>query len=103
MKTIGIFEAKTHFPALCESVASTRTPVMVSKRGRPLVMIEPLTEEMTTGRADIHTSWRAWRAKHRETAGDFPEVWRQRGRAKGSPLRDGACATCSTPRFIPSR
>jgi antitoxin (DNA-binding transcriptional repressor) of toxin-antitoxin stability system len=88
MKTIGIFEAKTHFPALCESVASTRTPVMVSKRGRPLVMIEPLTEEMVTGRADIHTAWRSWRAKHSEIPGDFPEVWRQRRRAKDSPLRD---------------
>lgn len=88
MKTIGIFEAKTHFAALCESVASTRTPVVVSKRGKPMVVIEPLTEEMATGRADIHSSWRAWRAKHSEIPGDFPEVWRQRGRAKGSPLGD---------------
>ena len=35
VKTIGIFEAKTRFPALCESVATSRTPVLVSKRGRP--------------------------------------------------------------------
>lgn len=88
MKTVGIFEAKTHFPALCESVASSRTPVLVSKRGRPLVMIEPLRKELFEGRQDIHTAWRAWKAAHTEVPGDFPEVWLQRRRAKESPLRD---------------
>ena len=88
MKTIGIFEAKTHFPALCAGVALSRTPVLVSKRGRPLVMIEPVREELTGGRSDIHTAWRAWKAEHPEPAGDFPEVWRQRGKTKTNPLRD---------------
>ena len=88
MKTIGIFEAKTRFPAICEAVASTRTPVVVSRRGKPLVMIEPLAEELARGRPDIHTAWRSWRAKNAEVAGDFPEVWRRHGRPKGSPLRD---------------
>ena len=41
---IGIFEAKTRFPALRESVAASHTPVLVSKRGRPLVIIEPIRE-----------------------------------------------------------
>lgn len=88
MKTVGIFEAKTRFPALCESVANSRTPVVVSKRGKPLVVIGPLREELAAGRPDIHTAWRAWKAKHAEVPGDFPEVWRRRGRAKASPLRD---------------
>lgn len=88
MKTVGIFEAKTHFPALCASVALSRTPVLVSKRGRPLVMIEPVREELTGGRSDIHTAWRVWKAEHSEVAGDFPEVWLHRRRAKGTPLRD---------------
>jgi antitoxin (DNA-binding transcriptional repressor) of toxin-antitoxin stability system len=88
MKTVGIFEAKTRFPALCESVAASRTPVLVSKRGRPLVMIEPVREELAGGRPDIHTAWRAWKAEHSEVTGDFPEVWLHRQRAKGNPLRD---------------
>ena len=88
MKTVGIFEAKTHFPALCESVAVSRIPVLISKRGRPLVMIEPVREELAGGRSDIHTSWRAWKAEHPEVPGDFPEVWRHRQRTKGNPLRD---------------
>lgn len=88
MKIVGIFEAKTRFPALCESVAASRVPVLVSRRGRPLVMIEPIRKEMVGGRPDIHAAWKAWKAAHAELSGDFPEVWRQRGRAKGSPLRD---------------
>lgn len=88
MKTIGIFEAKTHFPSLCESVAASRMPVLVQKRGRPLVVIEPVREELAGGRPDIHQAWHAWKAANPEVPGDFPEVWRQRGRAKGNPLRD---------------
>lgn len=88
MKTIGIFEAKTRFPALCEGVAASRTPVLVSKRGRPLVMIEPIREELAGGLPDIHSAWRSWKKEHSEVAGDFPEIWRHRGRTKKSPLRD---------------
>lgn len=88
MKTIGIFEAKTRFPALCESVAASRTPVLVSKRGRPLVVIEPVREELIGDRPDIHAAWRAWKAGHAEVPGDFPEIWRRREGAKSNPLRD---------------
>jgi prevent-host-death family protein len=88
VKTIGIFEAKTHFAALCESVAGSRTPVLVSKRGRPLVVIEPVREELVGVRPDIHTAWRTWKSGHPEVPGDFPEVWRRRGSSKGNPLSD---------------
>lgn len=88
MKTVGIFAAKTHFPALCEQVASSRTPIMVSKRGRPLVVIEPVREELISARPDIHSAWQTWKADNPEVPGDFPDVWNQRGSAKDNPLAD---------------
>ena len=42
MKIVGMFEAKTHLSEICEAVASTREPVTVTKRGRPLVRIDPV-------------------------------------------------------------
>ena len=41
MRAIGLFEAKTKFSELCERVARKREAVVVTRRGRPLVRIEP--------------------------------------------------------------
>ena len=81
---IGIFEAKTRFPALRESVAASHTPVLVSKRGRPLVMIEPIREELAGNHSNFCTAWQSWRKEHSEVAEDFPEIWRHRGIAPPS-------------------
>ena len=48
MKTIGIFEAKTRLSEICEEVARTHTPVTVTRRGNPLVRIDPLDEKPMT-------------------------------------------------------
>ena len=40
--TIGLFEAKTKLSELCEQVAKRRQPVVITRRGRPLVRIEPV-------------------------------------------------------------
>lgn len=41
---IGLFEAKTKFSAICERVASTHAGVTITRRGMPLVRIEPIPE-----------------------------------------------------------
>lgn len=43
MNTIGIFEAKTKLSQICEQVHETHEPVLITKRGVPLVRIEPIT------------------------------------------------------------
>ena len=45
MKTVGIFEAKTKLSEICETVAGSGEACVVTKRGRPLVRIEPIREE----------------------------------------------------------
>ena len=42
MNVIGLFEAKTKFSELCQQVAAKREPVVVTRRGKPLVKIEPV-------------------------------------------------------------
>ncbi len=44
MKTLGIFEVKTKLSQVCEEVAETHEPVIVTKRGKPLVRITPVGE-----------------------------------------------------------
>ena len=45
MKTVGIFEAKTRLSEICEEVAKTGDTVVVTKRGKPIVRIEPLKRD----------------------------------------------------------
>jgi len=42
MNAIGLFEAKTKFSEICERVAAKGVAVVVTRRGKPLVTIEPI-------------------------------------------------------------
>jgi len=48
MKAIGIFEAKTRLSSICEEVAKSREAVIVTRRGTPLVRIEPVVQPAGT-------------------------------------------------------
>jgi prevent-host-death family protein len=45
MKTVGIFEAKTRLSEICEEVARSGVGVVVTRRGKPLVRIDPVEDE----------------------------------------------------------
>ena len=45
MRTVGIFEAKTKLSKICEEVARTREGVVVTRRGKPLVRIDPVAAD----------------------------------------------------------
>ena len=69
--TIGLFEAKTKLSELCEQVAKRREAVVITRRGRPLVRIEPVGP----GKGMSSSVWEArdaWEKKH----GSMPLVWR---------------------------
>jgi prevent-host-death family protein len=42
VKAIGIVQAKTKLAEICERVAARHEPVTITKRGKPLVRIEPV-------------------------------------------------------------
>ncbi len=90
MKTIGIFEAKNRFPVICSQVAKTGNPVLVQRRGHPLVIISAAKVEQQEGRPDILTEWKKWEEENpaSKADGDFPEVWKLRGNRSRNPLEE---------------
>lgn len=75
VKTLGIFEIKTRLSRICEEVAQTGESVLVTRRGRPLVRIDPLSHE-TAGHSPV---WEA-RQRHEAEYGvheDLPHVDRR--------------------------
>ena len=47
--TLGIYETKTKLSEICERVAQTGEPVVVTRRGVPLVQIDPVEPVVGTG------------------------------------------------------
>jgi len=88
MEDIGIFEAKTKFPGLCDRVVRSGSSVVVSRRGKPLVVISPA--QMTAADDEgILTRWQAWESAHPdENEDEFPEVWKIREDKARSPLEE---------------
>ncbi|MEX2382846.1 MAG: type II toxin-antitoxin system Phd/YefM family antitoxin [Opitutales bacterium] len=77
-KTIGIFEAKTHFSQLCDQVSLSGQPLLVERRGKALIMISPLDPIHGQEGDDILSAWQRWTEEHPEEEQDFPDVSRLR-------------------------
>lgn len=69
MKTLGIFEIKTKLSRICDDVARTGESVLVTKRGKPLVRIDPLPEA-TSGGSEVWEKRREYEAAS-EITDDF--------------------------------
>ena len=48
MKSVGLFEAKTKLSEICDQVAQSGQAVVVTRRGKPLVRIDPIHEKPMT-------------------------------------------------------
>lgn len=68
MNTLGIYEARTKLSEICERVAETGEPVVVTKRGVPLVQIYPVGPQDGAG----STIWGA-RERFIDENGGFEE------------------------------
>lgn len=90
MKSIGIFEAKTHFPGICDEIVASGTPVTVSRRGKPLVVISPVPAESQSEREDIVAATARWQAASGAEDEDFPDVWEERSSATDNPLKESS-------------
>jgi prevent-host-death family protein len=78
METIGLFETKTRLSQICDTVARSRQPVTVTRRGQPLVRIVPIDSASPT----IGERRRAYMARHgrdeSEDGADFEPAPRSR-------------------------
>jgi prevent-host-death family protein len=81
MKTIGIFEAKTKLSEICEEVARTHVPVMITRRGAALVSIEPVAEPRLTIRERRAAYLTTHGAEEKDDAKDFEPTSRSRERS----------------------
>jgi len=88
MREVGIFEAKTHLTRLCEEVERGDGPILISKRGRPMVILQRAEGERMNGREDIQSAWVKWMKEHGEEKAEYPSVEELRGANKGNPLEE---------------
>ena len=82
MKTVGIFEAKAKLSEICMQVSRDHEPVIVTRRGVPLVRIEPIEEK--GGASEVWDIAAEYRKAHRVTE-DLelpPEVALQPGKVR---------------------
>jgi prevent-host-death family protein len=63
MTVIGLFEAKTKLSEICERVATKGVAVVLTRRGKPLVRIEPL-QSPSGGRKSVWDRRADYEKKH---------------------------------------
>lgn len=90
MKLIGIFEAKTRLSEVCEQVAATREPVTVTKRGKPLVRIDPLEDQPMSIRERRDAYMASQGSTEQDDAADFTLPERP-GEVSEFDIEDRAC------------
>jgi prevent-host-death family protein len=83
MRTVGIFEAKAKLSEICEQVARSGESVVVTRRGKPLVRIEP-------AEIDRGSVWedRAEYVAHRGRMREEFEIPKRSQEVPASPLDD---------------
>ncbi len=81
MNAIGLFEAKTKFSEICARVAASGVAVVVTRRGKPLVTIAPISGP--AGRqSSVWDRRAAFEKKHGRFTEDFTlpprakQIWR---------------------------
>ncbi len=62
MKSIGMFEAKTHLSALVADAIAGRVTV-ITRNGKPVAELRPISEERTTRASDAARRLRATRKR----------------------------------------
>ena len=45
MKVMNTTEAKSHFTQIARAVSSRKEPVVITRRGKPYVVLEPITDQ----------------------------------------------------------
>jgi prevent-host-death family protein len=83
MRTVGIFEAKARLSEICDQVARSGESVVVTRRGKPLVRIEPAEIDRRSVWED-RAEYIAHRGRMKEEF-DLPERSRE---VPASPLDD---------------
>ena len=86
MRTVGAFEAKTHFAQLVDEVNRSGRPVVVQRRGRNVAIIEAYRDQVATGRdqrgRQVLEAFAAIRAKQRSAGRAIARQLLEEGRER---------------------
>lgn len=82
--SVGIFEAKNRLSELCEKVALTGEPLLIRRRGEPLVRIMPLPAGEEQG--SVWSTVKESAAKYGPLDEDWSVPDRSHGDLRESPL-----------------
>lgn len=77
MNAIGLFEAKTKFSEICERVAAGGEAIVVTRRGKPLVKIEPISKREAKP-SSVWDRRAEYEKKYGKMTEDFPIPSRQK-------------------------
>lgn len=69
MKVVGLFDAKNRLSEVCDHVARTGEPCMVTRRGKALVRIVPVRE--SGGEESVWSTLEVSRERYGPLADDF--------------------------------
>jgi prevent-host-death family protein len=85
MKSMGLFEVKNRFSEVCGRVARGLEPVIVTRRGRPLVRIVPI-EGGPESTASVWDTVEEGRARYGPLGDEFELPSRDFARNRPDPL-----------------
>ena len=85
MRSFKLVDAKNRFSEICDSVAETGEPVVVTRRGRPIVRLVP-TESDETAAASVWDTVAEARAKYGPVTGEVPLPERNALENRPNPL-----------------
>ena len=86
MKAIGLFEAKTRLSEICDSVESSGEGVVVTRRGKPWVRIEPIRRERATTVQERREAWLSKESGRSAREPEFEPAARDKSAAPEAPL-----------------
>jgi prevent-host-death family protein len=86
MKTVQLFDAKNRFSELCETVARSGEPCLVTRRGKPLVQVIPVARGPDRPRASVWDTWAEGQAKYGPIEEEIELPGRVAGNNRSSPI-----------------
>ena len=86
MKTFGLFETKNRLSEICERVAATSEPIVITRHRKPLVQIVPILD--TDSKESVWDTVEESKAKYGPLEDDFELPPRDRTLNRRDPFAD---------------
>lgn len=86
VKSVPLFDAKNRFSELCETVARSGEPCLITRRGKPLVQVISVAAGPDHPHASVWDTWAEGKARHGPLEEEIELPERVAGNNRPSPL-----------------